>query len=445
MKKHLIIWTLISIFNCYTSNLIADSTLVIINNQGCLNCFADVSNLKNKDFVFIYIEGYSENKAKKFVNKYFSGLGFQQTQWCPEELKGLEGVATLEQGVVTSFLPIGWHYSTDKPKKISLQEYSLSKSLVYSVSRNSVILKDKAFNECFVIQGDNHFTINISDSATQSAVYSKLGLLPEKKRIQSLTSQIGGGLNEHLVIGDIKTVEDKIHILASIRRLNGDTLYTQPAVIIMGRNKEVEEVITFAKGLIYRVGTRTFSILKNGDYRFVVLPPDEDNRPNGYRFIYTFSNDNGKFVIVDTLGITVDRFYDGIRNKFNSSSIYNINDCWAYTVVPRFFDVEKFRGNTTNDAISLTEYESFRLGYDDQKVFHVDYKFKGISQWSKNSYVILYRYLDQLKFKIISDKSLIGFGNLGKVESGTAVFLVGNSIYTVQNDQLSIRNLFTNL
>jgi|GEM_PF-5815280 len=445
LKKHQIISTLISVLFFYTANLFADSTLVVINNQSCLNCYADVSNLKNNDFVFIYIKDYPEKKAQKFVNKYFSGLGFQATQWCPPEIKGLEGVATIRKGKTVSFLPIGWRYATDKPKTISLEEYSLSESLVYSISQNAITLKDKAFNECLIFEQNKPFSFSISDSSTQFSVYAKLGLIPEKNLIQMITSQIGGGLNEHLVLGDLKIVEDKIHALANIRRLSGDTLYTQPIMIVMDRSQKVEEIISFTKEFTYRIGTRTFSILKNGDYRFVVTPPDGDNRANGYKFIYTFSNTGGTFEPVDTLSITVDSFYDGDRNKFNSTSVYSINGCWAYTAVPAFFDAEKLSDEPTTNATKLAEYENFRLGYDDHNVFNVDYKFKGIASIGKDSYLILYRYLNELKFKIISKQDVIGFGNLGEIEPRTAVFLAGNTIYTVQNDELSIRKLFKNL
>ena len=445
MKKYLNIFTCISIFSCFATSLFADTTLIVLNNQGCFNCYADVSNLKNEDFVYVHIKGYSEDKTKKFVNKYFEGFGFKSTQWCPPELEGLEGVASVSKGSIDHFLPLGLHYSATQPKMVNLGDHILSESLVYSVSQNSFVIKDKAFNECIIIQGDNASTINFSDSIIESTVYAKLDLLAEKKLIEGITKRLGGGLNQHLVMGDVKIFEGKIHTLVSIRRFTDNTLYTEPAVIVMNKYKEIAKVVTFPKGYTYRIGTRTFRILKNGDYRFVVTPPGEDKKITGYKFIYTFSNQNGRLEPVDTLDMLIDSNYDGLRNKFNSSSIHSVNGLWAYTAIPVFFDTEDLSNGKLTEEVRLSEYKKFRLGRDDKNVFHMDYKFKGITQLSKGKYLILYRYLDELKFKIITENKVIGFGKLGENQAGSNIFLVGNEVYFFKNGELFKKPLFSNL
>lgn len=444
MKKYLSVYAIICVFSCFTTSLLADSTLVVLNNQGCFNCYAGLSNLKDNEFVYVYVQGYSERKTQKFIKKYFDGFNFKSTEWCPDELKGSEGVAMVKDGSIDYFLPLGWYYSDGATRKINLDEYGLSESLVYSVSENSVIIKDRAFNECLVMADGDPFLVDISDSSTQSQVYSKLGLLEERKLIKSITSQLGGGINQLLIMGDMKTVGDKLHALVSIRRYSENTLFTQPAIVIMDFNKTVEEVITFGKDLTYRIGTRTFSVLQDGTYQFVLTPAETEKRPNGYEFICTFKGNDGEFQLLDTLSFTVDSFHDGVKNKFNASSIYSVDGCWAYTVIPAFFDAQAHQEEEEPKVTKLREYDSFRLGYDDEGVFNVDYKFKGISRLNKDTYLILYRFKEELKFKVFSKDSLVGFGSLGNVDSGSATFLAGNLIYQVEGNQLLIRDLFGN-
>ena len=435
--------SLVIIFHCFSTRLLADTTLVVLNNQGCYNCYADVSNLKNQPSVFVYVNGYSAKKSEKYVKKYFSGLGFMPTIWCPPELVGLEGTATIKQGEVHDFLPIGWHYSLVESKPIDLSVYTLSENLIYSASGNSIIIKDKDFNECIFIVKDSIFTINVSDSILQYSVYSRLGLLKEREVIISITDQLGGGLNDLLIMGDVQVVKDKVYILGKIRRFGDNSLYTQPLIVILNDKSAMVEILQFPAELNYRIGTNTFDILDNGDYDFIVSLSEDDERSNGYNFIYTFTNEQGLLRPIDTLDIKVDQFFDGSANSFNSTAIKSANNCWAYTVIPCFYCSESNNGDEIIFSYYLYEYNSFRLGYDAQRVFQMDYKFKGITKWNNNTYVIFYRFLDDLKFKIISNGVSIGFGSLGKNDVEADVFLSGNYIYTIKNDRLTIQQLFT--
>lgn len=435
--------SLVILLHCFSTRLLADTTLIVLNNQGCYNCYADVSNLKNPSSVFVYINGYSAKKTEKYVQKYFSGFGFRPTIWCPPELAGLEGIATIKQGEVHDFLPIGWHYSLVESKPIDLSVYTLSESLIYSASGNSIIIKDKDFNECIFIAKDSIFTINVSDSILQYSVYSRLGLLNEREVIISITDQLGGGLNDHLIMGDVKVVKDKIYILGKIRRFSDNSLYTQPLIVILNDQSAIVEVLTFPEELDYRIGTNTFNILNNGDYEFIVSLSDNDERSNGYNFIYTFTNEKGLLKPIDTLDIKVDKFFDGTVNSFNSTAIKSVNNCWAYIAIPCFYCSESINGDEVIFSYYLYEYDNFRLGRDAQKVFQMDYKLKGITKWNNNTYLILYRFLDDLNFRIISNGVSIGFGSLGKNDIEANVFLSGNYIYTIKNDRLTIQQLFT--